>query len=67
MANVEIAHQFLLLPQCFQKLSVAEACDRFFMWERTNKHVHWENNRMNVLKFNFYIKTEMEISFEMQL
>ena len=38
MANGEIAcfEQFLLLPQCFQKLSAADASESVYMWERDN-------------------------------
>ena len=43
MANGEIAHyeQFIHLPQCFQKLSAADASESIYMWERV-KH---DNNR----------------------
>ena len=38
VAKGEIAHyeQFLLLPQCFQKTSAAEAPETICMWERVN-------------------------------
>ena len=38
VAKGEIAHfmQFLLLSQCFQKLSASEASESVYKWERVN-------------------------------
>ena len=39
MAKGEIAHfeQFLLLSQCFQKLSAVDASECVYKWERVKK------------------------------
>ena len=49
LAKGEVARfeQFLLLSQCFQKSSAAEASERVFMWERVKPH---ENQASEVWK-----------------
>ena len=46
VAKGDIAHneQFLLLPECFQNLSAAEASERVRVWESVNMRMSLQSN-----------------------